>query len=150
LSAPSAYYTAPPAPSVSYVGPLAPSSYYTPSPQHQYVRQNPTVPIAPAVAPQASPFMTKEEIKSLAEQLIVQSLVKQKARSFTENCCKLPPVSYPPSFKTPKYKMYNRTTDPKAHLLTFARDSQQFRHDKALLVHLFQKTLARDALEWFI
>src|SRR5262249_2820038 len=63
--------------------------------------------------------------------------------------CKLPPVYFPPGFKAPKYRKYNGLEDPNHHITSFVMDSHQYIHDKAMLVHLFHKSLEGEALHWF-
>src|SRR5262249_11544460 len=64
-SAPTAYCTAPPAPSAYSATPPVPGSYYAQPPQYQHVRQDPAVPVAPVVAPQANSSITREEVTNL-------------------------------------------------------------------------------------
>src|SRR5262249_45925947 len=85
---------------------------------------------------------------SYINRVISESIPTPRARSISDYC-KLPPVYYPPGFKAPKYRMYDGTSDPRHHLSTFVMDSQPFMHNKALLVHLFQKSLEGEALMWF-
>src|SRR5262249_1316309 len=62
---------------------------------------------------------------------------------------KLPLIYFLPSFKAPKYQKYDGTSDPHHYISRFIMDSHQFLYDKALLVHLLQKSLEGEAHRWF-
>uniref|UniRef100_A0A1D1Z1M8 Succinyl-CoA ligase [ADP-forming] subunit beta n=1 Tax=Anthurium amnicola TaxID=1678845 RepID=A0A1D1Z1M8_9ARAE len=96
----------------------------------------------------SSTYTTMDELKSYIRKVISESVAVPKSRS-TSNYCKLPPVFFPPGFKVPNYRKYDGMSDPRHHFASFVMDSQQFMHDKALTVHLFQKSLEGEALMWF-
>jgi len=81
-------------------------------------------------------------------EVVSESMHDHKTRSVTDYC-KLPPAHLPPGFKAPKYRKYSGTEDPHHHISGFVMDSHLFLHNKALLVHLFQKSLEGEALSWF-
>src|SRR5262249_36900443 len=99
----------------------------------------------PVVAPQVSPSLTKEEVTNLFHDRFSKSLPDAKPKSVVDYC-KLPPVYFPPGFKTPKYRKYNGTDDPNHHINAFMLYSHSYRHDQAMLVHLFHKSLEGEAL----
>src|SRR5262249_36877915 len=90
----------------------------------------------------------KEEIQNFVRETIAASSGAPKSRSVT-SYCKLPAVIFPQGFKAPKYRRYDGTSDPHHHVSGFVMDSHQYLYDKALLVHLFQKSLEGEALHWF-
>src|SRR5262249_28262688 len=132
----------------SYAAPPAPSSCYAPPPQYQYVRQDPAVPMPSAALPLANSPMSRDEITAHVEEVLSRSTVGSKPRSVA-NYCKLPPVYFPPSFKAPKYGKYSSLEDPDSHISSFVMESHQYLDDKAMLVHLFHKSLEGEALHWF-
>jgi len=125
-----------------------PNMPYSIPPQYSYGTPNPVAPVSPEGIPSPHP-MTKEELHDCIRQIIVESIPGPRTRSIMDYC-KLPPVNFPPGFKVPKYRKYDGTSDPSPHLSGFVMDSHQFLHDRALLVHLFQKSLEGEALGWFI
>jgi len=94
------------------------------------------------------PGASRDKILSVVRQVMSESTKEGKIRSVIDYC-KLPPVQFPPGFKAPKYQKYDGTTFPHHHLSGFVMDSHTFLYDKALLVHLFQKSLDGEALNWF-
>jgi len=121
--------------------------YFIP-PQYSHGVPNPVAPAMTSGGAPPSSSMTKEELQSYIKKVVSESIVDPKAQSITDYC-KLPPVYFPPSFKAPKYQKYDGMVDPHHDVSGFIMDSHQFLHDKALLVHLFQKSLEGEALMWF-
>jgi len=92
--------------------------------------------------------MTRDEVTDLIQDFFSKFVPDAKPRSVVDYC-KLPPVYFPPSFKAPMYRKYNGTDDPNHHINGFMLDSHLYRQDKAMLVHLFHKSLEGEALSWF-
>ena len=61
-----------------------------------------------------------------------------------------PDVRLPPKFKMPTLDKFVRIGCPKSHLKMYMRDMQPLRATKELLVQMFQKTLTRATLRWFL
>ncbi|XP_019435942.1 PREDICTED: uncharacterized protein LOC109342407 [Lupinus angustifolius] len=62
--------------------------------------------------------------------------------------CLVPDVVLPPKFKVPEFEKYNGTTCPKSHLHMYARKMSAYHGDDKLLIHYFQDSLARVAMNW--
>ena len=61
-----------------------------------------------------------------------------------------PDVRWPPKFMMPTLDKFNRTGCPKSHLKMYMKAMQPLGATKELLTQIFQNTLARAALRWFL
>ena len=56
----------------------------------------------------------------------------------------------PPRFKTPTLDKFDGTSCPKFHLKMYMKVMQPLRATEELLTQMFQNTLTRDILRWFL
>ena len=61
----------------------------------------------------------------------------------------MPDVIIPPKFKVPNFDKYKGTTCPKNHLKMYCRKMGAYTKDEKLLMHFFQESLARAAINWY-
>src|SRR5262249_31204808 len=122
---------------------------YSALPQYTGGMVGPSPPAIPLGSqPPSSVHTIKEDLQNYVRGLVAASVAAPRAKSVVDYC-KLPPVFFPPGFQAPKYRRYDGTSDPHHHISGFVMDSHQYLHNKALWVHLFQKSLEGEALSWF-
>ena len=64
--------------------------------------------------------------------------------------CLIPNVVVPKKFRVPKFIKYSGTQRPMTHLKSYCNKMAEVVHDEKLLMHLFQDSLSRAALSWYM
>ncbi|MQL91601.1 hypothetical protein Taro_024223 [Colocasia esculenta] len=103
--------------------------------------------LCPTHTPTQPESISRSEMEGLVRRLLAEYLSLSKLHSL-QNYCKLPNAYFPLSFRTPKYRKYDGTSDPQFHLAGFLMDSHRWLYDRVLMVHLFQQLLEGEALRW--
>ncbi|XP_070034341.1 uncharacterized protein [Nicotiana tomentosiformis] len=67
-----------------------------------------------------------------------------------EELKKLTDVELPEGYKSSKFKMFDRTSDPKVHLRTYCDKLLGVGKDEKIRMKLFMRSLTADALSWYI
>ncbi|RDX85483.1 hypothetical protein CR513_33322, partial [Mucuna pruriens] len=64
--------------------------------------------------------------------------------------CLMSDVALPVDFKTPKFEKYKGSSCPRVHLAMYCRKMAAYIHQDKILVHCFQDSLTRGALNWYV
>ena len=64
--------------------------------------------------------------------------------------CLVPNVQIPHKFKVPDFEKYKGNSCPQSHLITYARKMSTQTDNQQLLIHYFQDSLTRAALQWYM
>ncbi|BAT81594.1 hypothetical protein VIGAN_03135200 [Vigna angularis var. angularis] len=90
----------------------------------------------------------KGRLEILEERLSVIEGVKNYGFGNVARLSLAPGVKILHKFKAPEFEKYKGSTCPKSHLTMYCRKMAVYAYDDQLLIHVFQDSLARVALNW--
>ncbi|XP_058075826.1 uncharacterized protein LOC131224323 [Magnolia sinica] len=90
----------------------------------------------------------REQLQMVQNQLQRQQGVDHPSTKFRD-LCPFPDARVPPNFKVPKFKRYNGSRCPTAHLKAFCGELNAIAGNDGALIRLFQKSLKGDDLDWY-
>nr|KYP35083.1 hypothetical protein KK1_043896 [Cajanus cajan] len=64
--------------------------------------------------------------------------------------CLVPNIEFLPKFKVPEFDKYKGTSCPKNHITMYCRKMAAYARNDKLLIHCFQDSLTRAALNWYM
>ncbi|RDX66512.1 hypothetical protein CR513_54717, partial [Mucuna pruriens] len=121
-----------------------------------------TVSLPPYAYPPGHPGQTRATFRSL-EATSVQdekiSSLEQRVRIIegtgghgldATDLCLMSDVALPADFKTPKFEKYKGSSCPRVHLAMYCRKMAAYIQQDKILVHCFQDSLTRAALNWYV
>ena len=94
-------------------------------------------------------MLEKERIEHMEERLRTIEGGGNYAFIDMVELCLVPDVVIPLKFKVLDFDKYKGTTCPKNHMKMFCRKMGAYAKDGKLLLHFFQKSVARAAITWY-
>ena len=90
----------------------------------------------------------REQFQILQNQLQRQQGIDLPSTKFRD-LCPFPDAQVPQNFEVPKFKRYDGSGCPTAHLKAFCGELSAISGNEGALIRLFQKSLKGDALDWY-
>lgn len=104
---------------------------------------------APPKVP-AEPAYTEDLVSRVRAEVIKEVRVEICTNRFDVHSLNIiPGIQLPENFKTPKFTLFHENSDLRDHLSMYCRKMTPYCHDEAMMIYLFQESLAGPATKWF-
>jgi hypothetical protein len=90
------------------------------------------------------------QLKFLEHEVQAMKMGNHVSDYSTNTLLASPKVEFPPKFKCPIFTHFKGDSNPLTHMVIYQGELGQYENDDALKVKLFQKSLGRKALDWFV
>lgn len=96
------------------------------------------------------PAYTEDLVKRVRTKVIKEVRAEIHINRFdVQSLNVIPNIQLPKNFKMPKFTLFYGNSDPRDHLAMYCRKMTPYIHDGALMIYLFQESLAGPATKWF-